>query len=244
MKGAGSSRRSVLRQGLATGAAASIALPRIARAEAKSLYVFVHTDVKSAALERALSASLKALETTVFGKFRDLEDALAAKRPDALLAAQPVLAAQHIAISVEGMRDNKSWERYVLLTTEDRPIDQLAGLTIGVVDMLGRDETQKLLQNVLGESGIKAKLVTKLEDLLSLLLFSAADGVLTGASTVRLFQQRSRLPLRAREISGSRLGLPAVGVLNAESRSIITTAVAGLGADVNRLLGVERWSIA
>ena len=243
MKPFGSSRRAALKQ---TGAVVALApvlgVSALAQAQrAPTLYVFVQSEVKAAPLERALTAKLGGLAITVFGKHRDLEQALSAAPPDALLAAEAVLTKQRIAPAIEGLRSDKSWEPYVLLFLENVTPDSLDGKTVGVVDMLGRDDMQTLVETVLGSKRIKIKRVSKLEDLLSLLLFSAADAVLAGASAAQLIQQRSRLPLKAKEIMGSRLGLPAVGILNQHARENVTRAVLSMDSTLNRMLGIERW---
>ena len=154
-----------------------------------------------------------------------------------------MLANQHIAVGIEGMRNNRNSEPYVVLSTDDKPIDQLSGAVVGVVDMLGRDEMQKLVEKTLRVQGVKTKLVTKLEDLLSLLLFSSADAVLVGESAVQPFQQRSRLPLKVREVPDSRLGLPAVGILNPRVKDAIASAIVGMSGELSRMLGVDRWRV-
>src|SRR3982751_6180122 len=68
-----------------------ISLSRSVGAETRpTLYVFLHTDVKSTVLEKTLQSSLPELAVTVFGRFRDFEQALSAHPPDAVLALQPL----------------------------------------------------------------------------------------------------------------------------------------------------------
>lgn len=238
----------MLRQGGALGLATSLVGPgkaELAQAEAgmPALYIFLHTDAKPAALTRALSRKLNILDVTVVTKYRDLEDGLSAKSLDVLMAPSPVLDSLHIDVGIQGMRNNKAWEPYVLVSSDDISLDHLDGKTVGVVDMLGRDEMQKLVDSVLGTKGMKVRRVTKLEDLLALLLLSAADAILVGESIVPLFQQRSRNPLNQYAIPGARLGLPSVGFLNQNVRPIVTNAVLGIEPETNRMLGVERWMV-
>src|ERR687883_1123499 len=68
-----------------------------------SLYVYVHTDAKSASLEKGLQQKLPALEVTVFGRFRDFEEAMTARRPDAVVAFQPLLASLNVPPALIGL---------------------------------------------------------------------------------------------------------------------------------------------
>jgi hypothetical protein len=53
--------------------------------------------------------------------------------------------------------------------------------------------------------------------------------------------ERSRLPLKVREIPDARVGLPAVGVLNTRVKDLMVKQVQALDGDTNRTLGVEKW---
>ena len=106
-----------------------------------ALYVCLPTEVKSTVLEHALQTKLPALAVTVFGRFRDFEEALAAKRPDAVLALEPLLAHSTSRRRCAGSRTARSREARAAVGGRAAAGD--AGeRTIGVVDFLGREETQ------------------------------------------------------------------------------------------------------
>lgn len=213
----------------------------LARAEAKPrLYVFVHVDLKSNALERTLQQKLPELAVTVFGRFRDLEERMVAERPDAVMALGPLLTLQGVEPAVQGTREGKDKEPYVLLQSSAGNVIG-AGKTIGVVEVLGRSGTRDLVVSLLKNNEVKLKYVTKLEDLLPLLQFAAADAVLVPRAAVRTFQERSRLPLVAKELPGAEVGLPAVGVLNPRVRTTVLSAMKALDGEGTRILGVEKW---
>src|SRR4051812_942017 len=209
--------------------------------ERPSVYVYVHTDTKSAALEKGLQDKLPSLAVTVFGRFRDFEEAMSARRPDAVVALQPLLSSLSVPVVLQGTRGEHEWEPYVLLTTGAAVDGSLAGKVIGVVDLLGRNGTQDFVTKLLKTPDLKLKRVTKMEDLLPLLQFSAADGVLVPAAAVKGVTERSRLALKVRELPEAKVGLPAVGVLNARVRDLMMKQVQGLDAETNRTLGVDRW---
>jgi hypothetical protein len=206
-----------------------------------TLYVYVHTDSKSATLEKTLQERMPALTITVFGRFRDFEEAMTARRPDGVVALQPLLASQNLPVSLQGLRGDHEWEPYVLLSPGPAVDGALNGKVIGVVDLLGRDGTQQFVTRLLKTNDLKLKRVTKMEDLLPLLQFSAADAVLVPAAAVKSVTERSRLPLKVREMPDARVGLPAMGVLNARVRDLMVRQVQGLDGDTNRTLGVEKW---
>jgi hypothetical protein len=215
---------------------------RIAAADRPSLYVFLHTDVKSTVLERTLQVKLPELEVTVFGRFRDFEAALAAKPPDAVLALEPLLASRSLKASLRGVSNGDKSQRFVLLSAGAAPLDgALSGRTIGVVDLLGRTETQTFAARLLKTPDVRIKLVTKLEDLLSLLQFSAADAILVPASMVKPFTERSRLSLHVRELPDAVVGRASVAVLSTEPRAAITRAIQHLDTATNKMMDLDGW---
>jgi hypothetical protein len=205
------------------------------------IYVYLHTDSKFAALEKTLKEKLPLLTVTVFGRFRDLEDAMQARPPDALVALHALLVKLNVQPALQGVRGNADWEPYVLLS-QDLSLDEpLAGKVIGVVDLLGRTGTQEFVAKLLGTDDIKLKRVTKTEDLLPLLQFSAADAVLVPSVAVKDVTDRSRLPLTVRPLPDARVKLAAVGVLNVNTRNLVVNQVLRLDSETLRTLGVERW---
>jgi hypothetical protein len=205
-----------------------------------TLYVYLHRDIKSASLEKALRDQLPALTVTAFGRFRDFDEAITAKRPDAVLALQPLLASYKVPVVLQGRRGGQEWEPYVLLARE--VLDgSVSGKLIGVVDLLGRDGTQDFVSKLLGTADIKLKRVTKMEDLLPLLQFAAADAVLIAAAEVKSLTERSRLPLRVRELPEARVGLPAVGLFNQAAEAVVIQQIKHLDAETTRSIGVDQW---
>jgi hypothetical protein len=220
---------------------AGIVAPTRAADPRPSVYVYVHTDTKSATLEKALQDRLPGLGITVFGRFRDFEEAMTSRRPDAVVAFGPLLASQNVPVALQGLRADHDWEPYVLLSNGAALEGALSGRTIGVVDLLGRDGTQDFVTRLLKTPDLKLKRVTKMEDLLPLLQFSAADAVLVPAAAVKGVTERSRLPLKVRELPEARVSLPAVGVVNTKVRDLLVKEIQALDGDTNKTLGVERW---
>jgi hypothetical protein len=206
-----------------------------------SVYAYLHTEAKSATLAKSLQDKLPGLSVTVFGRYRDFEEAMASHRPDAVIALQSLLGTQNLPVVLQGIRGDHDWEPYVLLAAAGAVDGSLSGKLIGVVDVLGREGTQEFVTRLLKTSDVKLKRVTKMEDLLPLLQFSAADAVLVPATLVKSVTERSRLPLRVRELPDARVGLPAVGIVNAKVRDVLVQQIQGLDGETNRTIGVERW---
>ena len=179
---------------------------------------------------------------TVFGRFRDFEEALAAKPPDAVLALEPLLASRSLKDDLHGVSNGEKSQRFVLLSA-GAPLEGAIGeRTVGAVDLLGRKDTQAFVAKLLKTfEDVKIKLVTKLEDLLSLLQFSAADGILVPASMVKPFSERSRLSLFVRELPDAVVGRAAVSVLTTEPRTTIVRSIQHLDTVTNKMMDIDGW---
>jgi hypothetical protein len=212
-----------------------------AQAHKPVLHVFLQLDVKASALEKTLQEHLPDLAVTVFGRFQDFESSLREAHPDAVLGITPVLEYQGTQVGLQGLRGGKNTEPYILVSSGEPLVSSLDGKTIGVVDLMGRDGTQSFLSRLLGQ-GVKAKRVAKMEDLLPLLQFAAADGVVMPTAALARLKERTQLPLKARDIPNGQVGLPAVAILNSSARNLIANAFHKLDAGTNGLLGVDAWS--
>jgi hypothetical protein len=205
------------------------------------LYVYLPSEVKSSVLERTLRQQLPSLEVTVFGRFRDFEEAMGRRPPDAVVAIPPLLKSLAIAPTLQGLRGDRDWEPYLLLFDAAAGDSGATPSVVGVVDLLGRTGTQQLASKLLGNPAVELRRVTKLEDLLPLLQLSAAQAVLVPADAARGFAERSRLKLVVRSLPEARVGLPAVGVLNAQTAARVVAQIQTLDPDACRMLGIERW---
>jgi hypothetical protein len=207
------------------------------------VHVFLQLDAKSSVVEKTLQQNLPELSIVVFGRFRDFEEGLSNGHPDAVLSITPVLEQRGKAVSLQGNRGGKRAEPY-LLASVNQPLEgSLAGKTIGVVDLLGRDGTQTFLNGLLRATDIKIKRVAKIEDLLPLLEFSAADGIVLPSSMLGRLLERTRLVIKTKELPGGPVGLPAVAVLNVAVRDLVVRSFQNLDLPTKRLLGVDAWSV-
>jgi hypothetical protein len=215
----------------------------LAQSNKPAVSVFLQLDVKSSVVEKTLQEQLPDLAITVFGRYRDFEEGLTSGHPDAVLSITPVLVQRSKAPLLQGQRSGKSSEPYVLASVNQPLEGSLAGKTIGVVDLLGRDGTQTFLNSLLKEKDLKIKRVAKIEDLLPLLEFSAADGIVLPSSMLARLLERTRLAIKTRELTATPVGLSAVAVLNPAVRDVVAKSFQKLDASTKRLLGIDAWSV-
>jgi hypothetical protein len=183
------------------------------------------------------------LAITVFGRYRDFEEGLSNGHPDAVVSITPVLEQRGKTASLQGQRGGKSAEPYILASVNQPLEGSLAGKTIGVVDLLGRDGTQAFLNGLLKATDVKIRRVAKVEDLLPLLEFSAADGIVFPSSMLARLLERTRLAIKTRDLPGAPVGLSAVAVLNPAARDIVVKSFQRLDTPTKRLLGIDSWSV-
>jgi hypothetical protein len=206
------------------------------------VHVFLQLDTKSSALEKILQQQLPDLGITVFSRYRDLEDASATAKPDALVAISPIIQQRGLKPVLQGTRENKDIEPYLLVSVGALE-GSLSGKTIGAVDVMGRDGTRSFVARLTKNNDIKVKYVAKAEDLLPLLEFSAADGILIPSSALARLTERTRLEIKSREAPGGSVGLPALAIFNEASKEEIKKAFLAMDAATRKTLEIDAWSV-
>jgi hypothetical protein len=207
------------------------------------VHVFLPIDVKTNVVEKALQEKMPSLQVTVFGRFRDFEDGITNGKPDAVLSIRPVLEQHGKQVTLQGQRGGKGQEPYVIASINTVLVGALVGKTIGVVDFLGREQTQSFLGGLLMTRELKVKRVAKVEDLLPLLEFSAADGIVLPAVMLTRMMERTRLSLKSREVPGGMVGLPAVAILNPLMKDVVAKVFKEMDSETKTLLGIDAWSV-
>jgi hypothetical protein len=206
------------------------------------VYVLLQIDAKLGDVEKMLSDHLPGLTVKMFATYRDFDSASATGNPDAVLVIPPVLDARGKKPALQGTREGKDTEPYVLVSI-DKPLDgPLAGKTIGMVDLLGRDGSQSFVAQVTKDKDFKVKRVAKVEDLVPLLEFSAAQALLVPSSMLASLAKHTRLALKTRELPDGHVGLPALAILNPAAKDAVVKAFSGLDPATKAVLGVDAWS--
>lgn len=203
---------------------------------------FVPSDEKSRNLEKRLAGALDGLEVTVFGKAKDLERSVQQMNPAAVIAPEPTLRDLGLTPTLSGKRAGSTTEPYVLMTV-DRPVDprSMASATVGVLGLMGHASMEVHCGQLLGTGTQKIKTVTKYADLLPLLQFKVAQGVLLPQRFTSVLTERSALKLVQNELQNGRVGLAAVAIQSPSARDAVISALRGMSGDGKSALGVEGW---
>jgi len=207
---------------------------------APRLYVFATADMRAQAFEKQLEGQLPGVDVTVFSRIHEFETALA-ERPDGALAQRPVLEALGLRVELQGHAGDRATERYVLMSPNVPVLpSELAGKTLGVVDILGRKRMEGFVSGVLGTPSPRLKYVTHERDLLPLLQFNAAAAVVLSETWAKRLREKSEMNLRATPLGGE-VGLPAVVFGSAQGRAALEGKIRSAGKPFNDALGVTQW---
>src|SRR4051812_22156927 len=112
------------------------------------LLVFLHVALKQRAFQAELQSALGDVGVTAVGRTADFDRGLA-DGPDAVLTLPVVLAAHGLTIALQGLRKG-SPEEPCALAGVDAPPDPATVTSVGVLDLLGRDGTNRFVLGLLG----------------------------------------------------------------------------------------------
>ncbi len=191
----------------------------------------------AAALGRSLGAGLGGIDVRVLVRAGELKDELASKPADAVLASPSALAQSGLKPAISGVGSAR-WVAVSLDATLTR--DRLPGVTIGVVDELGRKGMAARVADILGAAAPTLRRVTKLEDLVSTLQLDLAKAVIVRDGEVAALKARTQRPLNVIELRAAE-GM-AVAFVDGGRRAPIERAILALDAGARAELGVERWA--
>jgi hypothetical protein len=208
---------------------------------AESLYVFIPTEVRANALQASITEVCSNVDVTVFGRAKDFQKKVSAEPPSAIMSLLPVVESS-AGFSISGRGElNSATEASFVLVSVDEPIDitTIGTKKIGVVDILGRKPMVKFVSELF-KTPVKLKRVTKVEDLLPLLNFGAVDGIFISDTLFQALKSKSNLNLVSTPLD-IKIGLAAVAVKDAASKSKITECVSKFNSDLNNTIGVDKW---
>lgn len=172
---------------------------------AENLYVYYPSTMKSNVVQQKMQSASSDVTVTVFGKYRDFQMKAAMDSPDAVLAKKEgIVDLAGYTVSVNAHRNGSKNEKYVLLSVDNAidPVSITPQTVIGVVDFNRRNVMNDFVASLLGKLP-KVKHVTKVEDLLPLLTFQMAQGVVVPESDVEFFKKKSNLNFVATPLSGT-----------------------------------------
>ncbi|MBN2715802.1 MAG: hypothetical protein JXX14_08100 [Deltaproteobacteria bacterium] len=205
------------------------------------LFVYVNTMTKASALQKDLQGALPGAEVKVFSRIRDFEKAVSEESPEAVIARKNLVQSVKLKPGLQGVLNGKNVEPYVLLSV-DKSIDAstLGGKNVGAVDEFGRKQTSNFVSKSLGVEPMLKRTV-KVEDLLALLQFSAADAIFLPKRFTPILQKSSQLKLVETDLPSATMPLPAVGFASDEVKTAISSSIKSLNGSINQKLGVDSW---
>lgn len=217
------------------------------------MYVFYPSLMRPLAIQEALARKCPGLDITVFGRLTELQAMAEREPPQAILAQNAVLGQfPGYQPKLQGIRSGATTENYVLLSL-DKPfkMETVPVSAIGAVGMLDRKELEAFVEALVGGTP-RINRVTKVEDLLPLLIFRSVSAVLVSEANMLEFRKKSRANLVGVRLEKSKVGLMAVGMRDSGSGSGASAAPAdgekkvlasmkALDQGTLALLGVEAW---
>jgi hypothetical protein len=208
------------------------------------VFVFYPSLARPLAIQDALAKKCPELDITVFGRLTDLQALVEREHPQAILAQADVLK-QFPAYQpkLQGTRKGSATEDFVLLSI-DKPFDmaKLSSSSIGVVGLLDRKEMDGFVAGLVSGAP-RLNRVTKVEDLLPLLIFQSVSAVLVSEANMREFRKKSQANLVEVKLEKAKVGLVAAGVMegSADAAKKILPSLQTLDANTLAMLGVDAW---
>lgn len=177
---------------------------------------------------------------SIFTRFRDFRKALGDDLPDAVLTRPLVLDAfptLPLEVQISGSQSGSSKEPFAFIA--HKSLKGKDSLVLGAVDIKGRKETSAWLAKTLPHKQVRLKAVSKMEDLMSLLLFDYVDAIVVPVRDVAWFQSRTEKVLHIQE-NQFQVGLPVLATMpEVDCKAIIQSMKSQDLSD--KELGVERW---
>jgi len=205
-------------------------------------FVFVPSDEKSMNIEKTLAGATDSIEFTVFGRAKDLEQSVRQSNPEIVIAPEPTLRDLNLSPTLLGRRAGSTTEPYVLITV-DQPAapKSMQPHTVGVLGIMDHSSMKRHCGELLGTGEQKVKTVTKYADLLPLLQFKAAQGVVLPKRFSGTLTSRSALKLISNDIPDGRVGLTSVAIQNQQVKVSAIDQLRRLNGAAMAALGVEDW---
>ena len=216
-------------------------------AYAESLYVFYPSTTRTLIMQKKLSRALPGINVRVFGRYRDFSIKTKRAPPDAILSkVQVINLLKRYSIKLNGSRRGKIYESYVFLSVDNKMnLAGMRGKKIGVFDILGRKGMDRFVGKYFPkhQRRIKLKRVSKIEDLLPLLIFNMADAALIPKTYVNYFKDISKLHLVTTPVPKMQVGIIALAVKDWNNAPLILRRFSMMDHKTKQLLGIDSWKL-
>lgn len=209
----------------------------------EKVYVFYPTTARPQAVQDKMTAAFAGVTVTVFGRYNDFTAKIEMEAPDAVIT-KPALIDQlgNYTVALKAERKGKSDESYVLMSI-NAPLEAAsvnAETVIGVIDLLGRTGMKSFSEQFFTVEP-KLKRVTKVEDLLPLLSFNMAAGILIEDVFVNYFKTTSQLSFSITPLTGAKGGILALGIKKDGKADKTLAALKKNDKELCGLLEVDLW---
>ena len=192
-------------------------------------------------LQASLSSTFPGVEISIFTRFRDFREALSKDLPDAVVTRPLVLDAfpeLPLVVQLRGSQSGSATEFFAILA--HKSLEGKKSLVLGAVDIKGRRQTSAWLERVLPQKKIRLKAVSKMEDLMSLLLFDYVDAIVVPLRDVAWFQSKTEKALFIQK-KQFLVRLPVIATMPRSDSNLILEALKNYESFGGQGLGVERW---
>jgi len=209
----------------------------------EKLYVFYPTTTRPQVIQDRMSSSFDGVTVTVFGRYNDFTAKVGMDPPDAIIT-KPALISQigGYTIVLNAQRRGKTEEAYVLVSI-NTPLDPASvnGETVlGAIDLLGRNGMKTFSEQFFSVEP-KIKRVTKVEDLLPLLSFNMAAGIVIEDVFVNYFKTTSQLQFAITSLTGSKGGILALAVRDGSKADKTVAALKKNDKEICGMFEVDSW---
>ncbi|MBF0226590.1 MAG: hypothetical protein HQK76_14135 [Desulfobacterales bacterium] len=210
---------------------------------AQELYIFYPNNMRPQIFQKKMGDVSPNLKITAFGRYKDFIAQIEMSNPEAIITKQVLIEEiENYSIKLEGSRDGANTEPYVLLAV-DKQLDLKAiqDKQIGMLDILGRKGMKKFITNFF-DPPPKLQRVSKIEDLLPLLTFDMAQGILIPEAYISYFKNISNLNFIVTQLPKVKVEIVCLAIKKGADPTIFVQALKNMDAKTRMaLLEVDNW---
>lgn len=181
----------------------------------EKLYVFYPSALHFQSMQDSMTNFIQGITTTVFDRYDSFTAKMKTEPPDAIIT-KPLLIEEQFSnynVVLKGERNGNTEGKYVLVSIE-KPLTTESVNTetvIGVIDILGRTGMKSFLKQFFPLEP-KLKKVSKIGDLLPLLSFELASGIIIEDVFLDYFKSTSQLKFAVTPLTGGKNGIVALAI--------------------------------
>ncbi|MGM0460916.1 MAG: hypothetical protein ACQEQ4_00670 [Fibrobacterota bacterium] len=190
---------------------------------AEQLYIYYPSpEVRPGVVQQTVQEVVNDVDITVFGVYRDFAMKVEEDRPRTVLGPrETVQTLSHLGyqVALRACENNDTASEYVLLSLEQAfsKEDMDSTTVIGVVDIMERTDMKDYVFDLL-RTEVRVNHVTKMEDLLPLLIFNMADAILIPRTRKAYFDRVSNQEYYITPL-GKKPGIAQLAAINGYGKS-------------------------